>query len=199
MKRIVVPVICFAAVMLFQGCIAGRDDSPIAYEGGEDDSHFESGTSDWFMHNKVERLPYSPLPPRSEDGSLPRSIGGYSLFGKAPTEGKDFRDGQKIFYVEEISKNRRMRVFSRDGTIFRVQAFTRLTDLETSDAKELKNMIREEFGPPNHEIPAEIVYVDRATVVLFSVSADFLVTDLMDVSTCELPVHIMALVENARE
>lgn len=197
-RRAVTFSLILVLVSLAAACIPGVDNGGSVADSGSSEIPLEERASDWFKHKKVEQLPYNPLPPRAQDGTLPRTLGAYTLLGTAPSGGKDFRDGQKIYYVEEQSANRRMRVFSRKGTIFRIQALTRLTELDTTDVAGLMLLIAEQYGPADREIPAEMTYVDQKTVLLFSISTDFLITELMDIATCELPRYISKVVENKR-
>jgi hypothetical protein len=154
---------------------------------------------DWFQHNKVDTLTYNAIPNPGEHGRLPRTLAGYTLLSIAPQEGKEYRDGQHVLYMEEKTRNRRLRIFSVQSTIFRVQALTRVTELPDEHPDHIKEHIKRLYGDPHGEIMNEYVYLDSSTVLVFKFGGDFLITDLMDSETCELPPHIYELIDTFYE
>jgi hypothetical protein len=190
-------MVALAICFLTTACIPGTDnDTKVVGNRESRPSKLLEESSDWFLHNKVEHLEYDPRPPLNEDGTLPRSLAGFSLGGEPPPEGKPYRDNQKIFFIEERGKTRRLRIFSRDNVIFRLQTLTSLQVLSDKTPEGIMADVEAQYGRPQQALPRVLTYLDRNTVLQFKIGGDFFITDIMDIETTDLPTGILELIDD---
>jgi hypothetical protein len=150
-----------------------------------------------FLHNprKVEGFRFDPLPPRDERGRLPRGLNAFALGGPAPPDGKPYRDGQEVVFIENNLRSHRLRVFSRAGVIFRLQSHTLLDEADAQDHIALLNRIKGHYGEPARELTDELTWVDRDTVLVISIGGRYLITDIADAENGDFAPHIYELLD----
>lgn len=150
-----------------------------------------------FLHNprKVEGFRFDPLPPRGEGGVLPRGLNAFALDGVAPPDGKPYRDGQEVVFIENNLRSHRLRVFSRAGMIFRLLSHTLLEEADAQDHVALLNRIKGQYGEPARELTDELTWVDRDTVLVISIGGRYLITDIIDAENGDFAPHIYELLD----
>lgn len=189
-----VGAVAIATLLVLSAC---RDDPSLAPEPVETDASGSHGSELDFLHNpkKVEGFRYNPLPEREADGRLPRGLNAFVLGGAAPPNGKPYRDGQEVLFIENNRRSHRLRVFSRSGVIFRLLSYTLIDDTDAGDHRTFLDRIKTQYGPPARELTDELTWVDRDTVLIISIGGRYLITDIADAQEGEFAPHIYDLLD----
>ena len=145
-----------------------------------------------------EFIGFKLLPLPQEDGALPRSSGKYHLLGQIMKVGKEFRDG-KLFYITDEADLRRLRIFTRNGYIYRIRSYSHISLFGDETKESIFDRIEQLFGKPVATIMNERTYIDDETVVVFSLGGPFIITDMIEISEGNFPGHIDKIIEERLE
>jgi hypothetical protein len=179
-------VLPLAALLLASaGCGESENSASISKPGSGDEE--EAGVYAGIPHTSDQvTLDSTPLPDLEEDGTLPRSLAGYRLGNPAPHGGRPYSVGE-IFYQEETTGDRRVRVFSRESRIVRILFHTPLESSEESRIDRLFVRIKEKYGRVESEKYREAIFSDAETVLAFSIGGECLITDLAEADASVYP------------
>lgn len=133
-----------------------------------------------------------PLP--DKNGKLPRSSGKYHLLGTIQKVGKEFRDGH-LFFIADMQDKRRLRVFTRNGFIYRIRSYAHISLFDDQDQDVIFSNIENLFGVPDTFIMNERTYIDDETVMVISRGGPFIISDMTEISEGDFPVHLDQLIE----
>lgn len=157
----------------------------------------ETGESTYAMQTQEtideEFQGFKLLPVPDPEGKLPRSSGKYHLLGNILKVGKEFRKGH-LFYLTDEADLKRMRIFTRNGYIYRIRSYAHISLFPEPDKKVIFDRIEKLFGKPDAEILNERTYVDDETVVVFSLGGPFIITDMTEISEGNFPVYLEKII-----
>lgn len=145
--------------------------------------------------NKIENLNIDLIPQPREDGSLPRSTGDFSLGMLPPRKGQQIRDIE-VLLLQEVGGNRRIRLFSRNGEVYRIWTFIKKKlAVEDRDVSKLFDRVRDLFGEPDKEIIHEMVYIDMHTVLTFKSGGIYFMVEMQDIDRGRFTEDITLLID----
>jgi len=189
-------LLAFVAILLW-GCspeVEIRESS--TEEGGSQE--FANPVSYWDLLgdlNKIEDLHLEVVPPPAADGSLPRTTGDFSLGMQLPRSGEVVRD-MEILLLQEKGGNRRVRLFSRDESVYRISCFTKKSYAEENrDVTVLFDQVRNLYGEPDKEIENELVYIDDYTVATFKSGGIYWIVEIEDIVRGSFSEDILLLID----
>jgi hypothetical protein len=194
--RILILSLVIVALSFTTGC--NSQLSLTQNEEQDTETPVPEGRSTWDLLgdlNKVEKLDIDIVPHPDVSGTLPRRTGEYYLGMELPKKGYAVRE-MKILLMQEQGGNRRIRLFARDGKVYKIWTFIKTKSaVADNDPETLFGIVRSTYGEPDAEIMNQMVYVDNQTVAVFRSGGRYFMVELQDIDRGEFSEDILLLID----
>jgi hypothetical protein len=195
--RILIPALIL--LLLSAACMPDQDSvsEPVKEEIEELDYRIDEKLTE--RKSRIRELKFDPLGQRNADGSLPRNVLDFVLGDPTPLASRQLKRGLSIQKLEEESGSKMIVVFSRDDMIHHIRTSCRIKDVGFETFEEIQAVILERYGEPHEIRNKQLIYLDKRTMVSFSLSYRKLLTKIYDLELNEFTDDLFDLIDQHYE
>ena len=183
----------------FAACVPEPDSAlePVDSEIAELDYKIDENLTE--RQRKIRKLEFDPVGERNPDGSLPRNVLDFRLGDPKPLAARTLKRGLSIQTLGEEGGDKVISVFAKENKIHHIRTVCRMEPLAYQGYKEIEKIVLERYGKPHQMKNQQLIYLDKETMISFSVSYRKLLVKIYDLEANEFPDEILDLIDQNYE